>query len=131
MALLMPNGGEAISLSYLVGKSTTVRDLVYRLMTNDLTLSETMTAASFTEAAGADYAAKTLVGASWTVSAGTASHPQIIWTFSGSLTTNLTVYGYYVTRVSDADLVLAEKFTAFTPANVGDQILLTPQITAD
>jgi len=27
--------------------------------------------------------------------------------------------------------VLAETFTSFTPANNGDQILLTPQITAE
>jgi hypothetical protein len=134
MTLLVPNAGENIALSYLIGKTTTVRDLIYRLFATNVTPAETDTAGSYTEAAGGGYASKTLTGASWTVTNGAptdASYAQQTWTFTGALTTNSTVYGYYVTRVTDADLVLAETFTSFTPANNGDQILLTPHITAD
>lgn len=134
MTLLVPNVGENITLSYLVGKTTTVRDLVYRLFATNVTPAETDTAGSYTEAAGGGYANKTLTGASWTVTNGaptSAAYAQQTWTFTGALTTNATIYGYYVTRVTDADLVLAETFTSFTPANNGDQILLTPQITCD
>jgi len=134
MTLLVPNVGENIALSYLVGKTTTVRDLIYRLFATNVTPAETDTAGTYTEAAGGGYASKTLTGASWTVTNGApteAAYAQQTWTFTGALTTNPTVYGYYVTRVTDADLVLAETFTSFTPANNGDQILLTPKITAD
>lgn len=134
MALLVPNGGESIALQYLVNKVTVTRDLIYRLFATNVTPAETDTAGSYTEATGGGYASKTLTGASWTVS-GTAptsiDYAQQTWTFTGPLTTNLTVYGYYVTRVTDADLVLAEAFTSFVPTNNGDQILLTPHITAD
>lgn len=134
MTLLVPNVGENIALSYLTGKTTTVRDLIYRLFATNVTPAETDTAGSYTEAAGGGYASKTLTGASWTITNGaptSAAFAQQTWTFTGPLTTNLTVFGYYVTRVTDADLVLAETFTSFTPANNGDQILLTPQITCD
>ena len=59
----------------------------------------------------------------------TASYAQQTWTFTGAL--GATVYGYYVTRASSGDLVLAETFTSFTPAANGDNIKLTPTITAD
>ena len=134
MTLLVPNVGENIALAYLVGKTTTVRDLIYRLFATNVTPAETDTAGSYTEAAGGGYANKTLTGASWTITNGaptSAAYAQQTWTFTGALTTNGTVFGYYVTRVTDADLVLAETFTSFTPANNGDQILLTPQITCD
>ena len=134
MTLLVPNSGENIALSYLIGKSTTVRDLVYRFFATNITPSETDVTGTYTEATGGGYASKTLAGASWSVVNGAptaASFAQQTWTFTGPLTTNPTIYGYYVTRNVDNDLVLAETFTNFTPANNGDQILLTPQITAD
>lgn len=134
MTILVPNVGENIALSYLIGKTTTVRDLIYRLFATNVTPAETDTAGSYTEAAGGGYASKTLTGASWTVTNGAptdAAFAQQTWTFTGVLTTNPTVYGYYVTRVTDADLVIAETFTSFTPTNNGDQILLTPHITCD
>jgi hypothetical protein len=134
VTLVVPNVGENIALSYLVGKTTTVRDLIYRLFATNVTPAETDTAGSYTEAAGGGYTSKTLTGASWVVTNGAptvASYAQQTWTFTGPLSTNPTIYGYYVTRVTDADLVLAEAFASFTPANNGDQILLTPQITCD
>lgn len=133
MALLVPNTGEVIALSYLVNKSTP-ENLVYRLFATNVTPAETDTAATYTEATGGGYAAITLTGSSWTVTGGapsTAAYAQQTYTFTGALTTNATIYGYYVTRATTGDLVLAETFTSFTPANNGDNIKLTPQITAD
>lgn len=134
MALVVCNNGETIALSYLTGKTGSTENLIYRLFATNVTPAETDTAGSYTEATGGGYAAKTLTGASWTVTAGaptSAAYAQQDWTFTGPLTTNGTVYGYYVTRASTADLVLAETFTSFTPTNNGDKILLTPAITAD
>lgn len=133
MPMLIPNGGEVIDLSYLVNKATP-ENLVLRLFTNNITPSETDTVATYTEATGGGYAAITLTGATWTVTAGapsTASYPQQTFTFTGALTTNTTIYGYYMTRATSNDLVLAETFTSFTPANNGDNVKITPQITAD
>lgn len=133
MALLVPNTGEVIALSLLVNK-TAPEDLVYRLFATNVTPSETDTAATFTEATGGGYAAITLTGANWTVTGGaptTASYAQQTYTFTGALTTNATVYGYFVTQATSGTLVLAETFTSFTPATNGDNIKLTPQITAD
>lgn len=133
MALLVPNTGEVIALSLLVNKGTP-ENLVYRLFATNVTPAETDTAASYTEAAGGGYAAITMTGASWTVTAGapsTAAYAQQTYTFTGVLTTNATIYGYFVTQATSGILVLAETFTSFTPAANGDNIKLTPQITAD
>jgi hypothetical protein len=134
MTILVPNTGEVIALEYLVNKNGLTENLVYRLFATNVTPAETDTAGSYTEAAGGGYAAKTLTGSSWTVTGGaptSASYAQQTWTFTGALTTNATVYGYYVTRASSADLVLAETFSTFTPASNGDNLKLTPAITAD
>lgn len=133
MTILVPNAGEVIALSLLVNK-TSPENLVYRLFATNVTPAETDTAASYTEAAGGGYSALTLTGASWTVTGGapsTAAYAQQTYTFTGALTTNATIYGYYVTQASSGTLVLAETFTSFTPAANGDNIKLTPQITAD
>lgn len=131
--IVVPNTGEVIALSYLVNKATP-ENLVYRLFTNNITPSETDTAATYTEAAGGGYGSITLTGANWTVTGGApsaAAYAQQTWAFTGALTGNTTIYGYYATRATSGDLVLAETFASFTPAASGDSIKLTPQITAD
>lgn len=133
MALLVPNTGEVIALSLLVNK-TTPENLVYKFFSNNITPAETDTAATYTESTGGGYAAITLTGASWTVTGGapsTAAYAQQTYTFTGPLTTNPNIYGYFVVQASSGTLVLAENFTMFTPTNNGDNIKLTPQITAD
>ena len=100
MALVVCNNGESIALSYLTGKAASTENLVYRLFATNVTPAETDTAGSYTEATGGGYAAKTLTGASWTVTTGaptSATYAQQDYTFTGPLTTNGTVYGYYVT----------------------------------
>lgn len=133
MTIMVPNTGEVIALSYLVNKATP-ENLVYRLFTNNITPAETDTASTYVEASGGGYAALTLLGASWTVTAGspsTATYAQQTFTFTGPLTTNPDIRGYYVTRATTGDLVLSESFTVFTPTNNGDNLKITPQITAD
>jgi hypothetical protein len=134
MTILVPNTGEVIALEYLTNKVAASQDLIYRLFATNITPAETDTAGTYTEAAGGGYASKTMTGASWAVTGGapsSAAYAQQTWTFTGALTTNATIYGYYVTRASAGDLVLAETFTSFTPAANGDNIKLTPTITAD
>ena len=104
-------------------------NLTLRLFCNDVTPAQT--GISYTEATGGGYAAKTLTNGSWTVA--TANDPsdavyaEQTFTFTGALTTNTTVYGYYVTD-ADNTVLWAETLTAaFTPANNGDNIKITPK----
>lgn len=128
MALLVPNVGERLCLEYLVNKGAP-QNLVLRLFTNNVTPGETDTAATYTEASGFGYAALTLAGASWTVpDGGPASFAQQTFTFTGALG---NVYGYYLTRATGGELILAERFTdgPYNVVNNGDQIKVTPSIS--
>lgn len=133
MSLVLVNNGEVVALSYLLNKVTTPEDLVLKLFTNNVTPGETDTAATYTEASGNGYAAKTLTGANWTITPGaptSASFAQQTFTFTGNLG---NVYGYYIVRSSTQDLIWAEKFTdgPYNIVNNGDQIKITPTITID
>ena len=131
MALLFVNNGESIALQLITNKLATPENLVLRLFTSNTTPAETDTAGTYTEASGSGYAALTLTGASWTVSGTTQiAYAEQTFTFTGALG---NVYGYYMTRASSGDLILAERFSGapFAIANNGDQIKITPVITAD
>lgn len=65
MAMVIPNVGELRSLANMVNK-TAPENWVLKLFTSNTTPAETDTAATYTEASGNGYAAKTLTGASWT-----------------------------------------------------------------
>lgn len=134
MTILVPNTGEVIALQYLVNKVATPENLILFLFATNITPAETDTFATYTVAAGGGYADITLTGASWTVTGGapsSATNAQQTFTFTGALTTNGTVYGYGYKRVSSLDLVAVETFASFTPAASGDNIKITPAITAD
>ncbi len=110
------------------------KDLTLKLFVTDVTPSDTSVAGDFTEATGGGYAAKTLSNASWTVTVGNdpsdAVYAQQTYTFTGALTTNPDIYGYFVVD-ADGTLVWAEKFAStFTPANNGDALKITPKFQA-
>ena len=135
MALLVPNGGESIALQYLVGKNTTPRNLILRLFKSNTTPAETDTIGTYTEADFTGYSNVTLTGASWTV---TGTAPTSIGYAEQTFTSTAgsqsqSVYGYYLTRVTDADLVYAERFSdgPYVIVNNGDAIKITPAITCD
>jgi hypothetical protein len=134
MALVVPNGGEVIALSYLVNKASP-ENLVLRLFESNTTPAETDVVGTYTEATFTGYAAVTLTGASWTVTGGapsSAAYAQQTFTSSaGSQAKN--VYGYYLTRLSSADLVYAERFSdgPYAIVNNGDSVKVTPTITGD
>lgn len=134
MTILVPNTGEIIALSYLTGKTASTEDLKYQMFATNITPAETDTAGTYTIAAGGGYADKTMTGASWTVTGGaptSAAYAQQTWTFTGALTTNATIYGYIAVGATTGTLFFAETFASFTPAANGDNIKLTPTITAD
>lgn len=129
MPLLFPDVGENIVLEALVNK-TAPQNLVLRLYTSNTTPGESDTAGTYTEATGNGYSAITLTGASWgSASGGSISYAQQTFTFTGALG---NVYGYFMTQASSGTLVYAERFSdgPYNIANNGDQIKITPTITA-
>jgi len=129
MSINLTNNGKDISLSYLVGKSTTPENLLLKLFTNNITtLTVADTASTYVEASGGGYAYKTLTGSSWSIANGIATYPTQTWTFTGAVG---TVYGYYIVRASTGDIVLSEKFSG-GPYNVqtnGDNISVDLSLT--
>ena len=130
MVLVVVNNGESIALQLITNKLATPEDLVLELFTSNTTPGETDTLATYTLASGFGYAAITLTGASWTVSGTTQiAYAEQTFTFTGALG---DVYGYLLKRATSLDLIIAERFTGapFNIANNGDQIKVTPVITA-
>ena len=134
MTLLFPNNGEDKALQYLVNKATP-ENLVMKLFKSNTTPAETDTAGTYTEADFTGYSAKTLTGASWTATPGAPS--QVAYaqqTFASSADqTAQNIYGYFYIRVTTLDLIAAERFASapVVVQNNGDEIRITPQITAD
>jgi len=133
MTLKVTQVGEALALKAFLNH-TAGQDQKLDLFATNVTPAETDTHTAFTAAVGGGYAQKTMTGSSWSVAGPSptgASYAQQTWTFTGGLTTNATIYGYFVTQTTSGILMWAEATTNFTPANNGDQYLLTPAITAN
>lgn len=135
MPLVVPNNGEGDALNFFVNKANPT-DLILRLYTNNITPAETDVAATYTEASGSGYASVSLTGANWTITEGApsdAAYAQQTFTFTGALGGGGNVYGYYMTRTTSGRIALAERFSdgPYPIANNGDQIKITPKVTAD
>ncbi len=107
-------------------------DLTLKLFVIEVTPADSDTIASYTEAVGGGYAAKTLTNGSWTITStndpSDAVYAEQVFTFTGPLTTNGTIYGYWV-EDADGVLIFAEKFSSsFTPVTNGDHLDFTPVI---
>ena len=111
MALVVPDVGEALLLSYALGKITAGATVKLKLYTNDYTPVEGSTYKLFTEATAAGYAAIDLAKASWTIATDTgvttATYAQQTETFTAASTN----YGYYITDIAGTGLLWAERFS--------------------
>lgn len=132
MALVLSDvGADEILKTYFNNtRPTGGNDLTLRLFATDVTPSDTDTDSTYTEADGGGYAAITLTNGSWTIDPANdpsdAVYSEQTFTFTGPLTTNATVYGYYITD-ADGTLIYAEAVTPFEPLASGDNIKITPQ----
>ncbi len=135
MTIVIQDGAESNALQLYTNKIAAGQNLSLRLFQNNITPAEADTAATYTIATFTGYASITLTGASWTVS-GTAP-TQIAFaqqTFTSSADQTLqNIYGYFYLRITALDIMGAERFTSapFPIENNGDEIRITPQITAD
>lgn len=105
------------------------KNLTLKLFTNNIVPAKTDVAATYTEASGGGYAAKTLTKGSWTVNDGppaNVTYAAQTFTFTGALDGGATIYGYYVV---DADGVFqwSELLSnPETPAASGDNVVVNP-----
>lgn len=126
MSIMLTDSGATAVLTEYFGSTT----LTVKLFTNDAVISDALVSTDFTEAAGGGYAAKTVAaGASAVSTVGgivQAAVPQQVYEFTGPLTGNPSVYGYYVVDPSGT-LVFADKAAgAYTPSSSGDIYAVTP-----
>jgi len=132
MALNFPDTGENLALEMIVNK-TAAQNLIIRLYKNNITPSDTDTAATYTEAVFPGYAAITLTGASWNAAAAgsIAYSAQQTFTCSGAATDD--IYGYYVVQSVSGTLLYSERdgSAPFAVRVSGDAIKITPTIGAN
>jgi hypothetical protein len=111
------------------------KNLTLKLYVNNVTPSTigADTAATFTEANGGGYAAITLTnGLGWTVSnvggIVQGAYAQQTWTFTGALTTNPDIYGWYLVDADNNCVAAQRNSTIFTPTVNGETTKATPLI---
>lgn len=130
MALVLTDiGADEILKTYFNNtRPTGGNNLTLRLFATDVTPAQT--GITYVEAVGGGYAALTLTNGSWTIAPANdpsdAVYAQQTFTFTGPLTTNGAVYGYYITD-ADATVIYAEAFASFEPLINGDNIKITPK----
>lgn len=138
MKLVLANTGAKIILDrFLNNVAASNRNFFLRLYTNDKsTVQDTaqdFTSASFTEAGGGGYAAKELTQ-QWIVStiadgSVVATYPIYEFSFTGTLTNDALIYGYYITDSSTTPILLLSQQldTPFKPVQ-GSICSVTPTI---
>lgn len=132
MAIVVPNVGENIALEALVNK-TAPQNPVLKLFKNNITPAETDVDTDYTEATFTGYSSITLTGSSWNAaSAGSIDFAQQTFTSSADQTAE-SIYGYFVVQATSGKLMWSERFSSapYTIENNGDDIDITPTITAD
>lgn len=131
MAFTFVDGAEVFLLGYLTNRVTTTRNLICNLFKSNTTPGDTDVVGTYTAATFTGYAPATLTGATWTAANPTVYTGGVTFTLSADIATE-NIYGYYLTRTTDADLVLAERFSDAPNAmtNNGDNIKVTPSIGA-
>jgi hypothetical protein len=134
MALNVPDTAELIALKALIGQTAQTEDFVVGLFVSNITPADSDTAATYTavEAAGSGYVRKTLSKANWDVAANPITYPAQTWTFTGPLTGNSIIYGYFVLRATTLDLVYSENFgSGFQPLANNDALTINLQLGAN
>ncbi len=126
-AVLADVGADSILTAFFQG--TAPGNLTLKLFCTNTTPADTDINTTYTECAGGGYAAKTLTQGSWTITTANdpsdAAYADQVFSFSGALTTNTTIYGYFI--LAGTTLIGSEQLTtAFTPA-AGYTLTITPK----
>lgn len=137
MSLVVPTASRAAILNMILNKDAP-EELDLHLFQNDVTPGNATVIGNLTEATFTGYAAIQLSNANFSTptnadpSVSTYNAAQAFTSSAGSQ--NQTIYGYYVTRRTTADLLWVERFAPgdiTTIVNNGDAVNVTPRITLD
>lgn len=131
MTLVIPNAQEVTALNAWINEND---PWTLKLFGNNAVPAVGSVAGDFNEVAGGGYASKSLLAASWVITAGVptlAVYAAQAWVFTGPLDAPGTVYGYFIVD-SAGLLVCAELLAAppYTPLVSGDAAVVVPQIAA-
>lgn len=135
MALVVPNSSEVIMLRYITNNDAP-ENISICLFSNDIMPDENSTEDTFTEVEdglGYKTGGIALTPASWNIVLGNpsqAEHIEVAWIFAGVVG---NVYGYYIIRNTNRELMWAERFTngPFDIRVSGDKIKVTPRLTLE
>ena len=127
-----------VSTSFLTGALDLIKadDMYLKLFATNYTPAADMEPADFTEAAGGGYALKSIDSSADFTEEYANEPPDIIlaeqtFTFTGVLTTNPTVYGWFLITQDLYTVVAAKALdTPYTPATGGGTLKFTPRIQA-
>lgn len=123
--LVTPNTGEDAILNIVVNK-VAATNLKLHLFKNNATISESTVIGDLTECDFTGYSAKTLTGASWSVSGSTASYAQQTY----SMTSGGSLYGWYITNAASDTLIFCATFdSVITLPSGGGEIKVTPAVS--
>lgn len=133
MAMTIANEGQAEMLKRITGGAV-AENIALRLYSNNVTIADTVTSASFTEVAngnGYTTGGKVLSAGSWGAPSGSdpasSAYAQQTWT---CVTAAIgTVYGYYLIGVTSGKIYGCEQFAgAPLSIQVGDVLNVTPTL---
>jgi len=134
MALVLTQSGQILLLSYAF-KDAAPESLVLKLYKNDVTPTESSTAATFTEADFTGYSSRTLSRSTWGTPTTVDGQGVISYgaplTWTCGTTTQNTIFGYFVVGATSGSLVYAERFAQSRTLVDGDPVQLTPTFTLD
>ncbi len=127
MSLVICEGGGLIALKALVNHTAQTDDLELHLFMSDTTPAITDVVGDYTEANFTGYAAITLTGTDFVVTALPIEHPKKTFESTAS-SQNQDVYGYYLT--AGGVLIGAERFSdgPYNVNNNGDEVEVTLSI---
>jgi hypothetical protein len=130
MALLVPDAGERNMLDMMLSDASPEAQTL-KLYTNDISPAEGDTAATYTEASGSGYAAKSLARATWGAAATNAgvtskAYPAQAFNWTGAI----TIVGYFIVKATAGTILWAERIYS-SPGQAfanGDSLSITPRI---
>jgi hypothetical protein len=130
MAVVFTDAAEVIALRNFLNNAAP-QNLILRLYSNNRSPAKSDVAGDYTEVSGDGYSSVTLTPEDFVFSPGdpaTAAYPQVTYTFTGAAG---NVYGYFVTRATGGELILANRFSnaPINIANNGDEIRITLTLT--
>ena len=134
MALILTDAGaQQILKKYFKNQSPAGgNNLTLKLFTNDITVSDATVAADLIEATGGGYVSATMATTDGTISLvngiAQVAYPQSQFVFTGALTGNPTIFGYYIVDADNALIFVERAPAGYTPMSNGDMYAITPII---